>query len=69
MIYLPWLIVALFAAVLLIGGCALALGPNSRAQVNTRADTDVKREVAEDSATIEDVLVQQPKEKRKWQQE
>jgi hypothetical protein len=66
---LPWLIIVAFVAVLTVGGCALAIGRGTVASVNTRADAEVKREVAEDSATIEDVLNQQPKEKRKWQQE
>lgn len=58
-----WGLVALILVVLLVGGCAVAFGHNSVATVNTRADADVQREVAKDSATIEDVLA--PKENRK----
>ncbi len=59
-----WGLVALILVVLLVGGCAVAFGHNSVATVNTRADADVQREVAKDSATIEDVLAP-TKENRK----
>jgi len=57
------LLVLILVVVVLVGGCAVAFGHNSVATVNTRADADVQREVAKDSATIEDVLT--PKENRK----
>jgi hypothetical protein len=59
-----WGVLALILVVLvLLIGCAVAIGHNSVATVSTRADADVQREVAKDSATIEDVLA--PKENRK----
>lgn len=54
---MTWFLVALMLVVSIAGGCAIVLGSNSRATVNTKAE----REVTPDSTTIEDVLIQKDK--------
>lgn len=49
---LLWITIALL--VIIIGGCAIAWGTNSRASVGI--NTDVSREVVEDTKTIEEAF-------------
>lgn len=57
-----WGLLALIFVVALFGGCAIAIGDRSTATVVNRTET--KREVNEDTATIEDVLLEKAKEKK-----